>query len=338
VVDDHGSPLTATANFTLVAVENSAPVIKVASVSAKQVPGVNGVNNDAVSFFALASDDFTALDSLTYTWTLVDSGDTDISDLLSDANAQGPTISAGDLGIDSYVATLSVSDGLLSTEQDVTFDVVDNLAPTVVVTSDYLVTVAVIEEATYATAISFDTEISDESDFEDLTIEWSMTKNGESDDSSLAVATDRQTASIAANTLTAGDYVISVSVTDEYGLETTAMTSVSILADNSPTITSFTASPSSQGATDAGVNESAITFSVSATDDWDENNLTYSWSFSDSISATIDGASAVIAAESIAIGEYSAEVSVEDSMQQIDTMSVTFSVSETSGNTEIIID
>jgi hypothetical protein len=338
VLDDHGSPLTATANFTLVAVENSAPVIKVASVSAKQVPGVNGVNNDAVSFFALASDDFTALDSLTYTWTLVDSGDTDISDLLSDANAQGPTISAGDLDIDSYVATLSVSDGILSTEQDVTFDVVDNLAPTVVVTSDYLVTVAVVEEATYATAISFDTEISDESDFEDLTIVWSMTKNGESDDSSLTLATDRQTASIAANTLTAGDYVISVSVTDEYGLETTAMTSVSILADNSPTITSFTASPSSQGSTDAGVNESAITFSVSATDDWDENNLTYSWSFSDSISATIDGASAVIAAESIAIGEYSAEVSVEDSMQQIDTMSVTFSVSETSGNTEIIID
>ncbi|MBB1463591.1 hypothetical protein H5300_09720 [Vibrio sp. SG41-7] len=339
VTDDHSNPLTTTAGMTVNVVDDSAPVISILSATPTLVGSDGSSNIIPITLFAEFSDDFTPYSELIYTWLLTDQDGQDFSDLLGDDPKVSIVLPKGSLAIGEYTALLSVTDNALEPQtvtESVSFTVQDNTQPTVILVSD--VTEEVIPSETFfGNEINLTSTVSDDDGIENVTITWTM-KQGDSDlSSSLNLTDDQLKATIPAGTLAEGVFVVSVTAMDEYGLEATSQVSITINEDQAPTISAFTATPSSQNATEDGVNSENIELIVNAIDDYD-SSLTYQWSFEPQIPAQLDTDKATISAGSIGIGSYQATISVIDKLNQSSTQSISFSVLDFSGNVGIIIE
>lgn len=339
VTDDHSDSLTTIASINVNVVEDVAPTISMLSATPSAV-GSNGNDNlSPITLFAEFSDDFTPHSELTFVWTLTNQDGQDFSDLLADANAAGIVLAKGELAVGEYDVELAVTDTADSpqtTVKSTTFVVQDNAPPSVRLNSDTL-NVMIAAGATYDKPITFDTVISDDDGADGLVIEWAVKRDGEDVTNYLAVSDDKQGATIAANTLTAGAFVVSVTVTDKFNLESSFEVSVTITEDKAPVIQSFGVTPQSQNADEAGFNSESIELVAVGSDEVDQN-VTYQWTFTPQVNAQIDEGVAQIAAGSLGVGSYQATVAVSDSRDQTTTQAVTFSVLEFNGNVGIVIE
>ncbi|EKA5637298.1 carboxypeptidase regulatory-like domain-containing protein [Vibrio navarrensis] len=339
VTDDHNTPLSSSANIKFKVVADQAPVIEVLSANPSSV-GSNGQNNVAlITLAALVSDDFTARDQLQLSWSLVNSDEQDVTSLLGDAPGQTIRLAADTIPVGSYQATLSVTDTAATpnvSSKSVAFTVLANQPPSVALSSS-ATKITVLQGQMNSEAVIVTATVSDDDGDSGLTLDWTMTKDAQDMSSALALSADKRQATIAANSLSAGNYVITLKATDAVGLSSESQLTVSVVEDKAPQILSLTATPRIQQANESGSNPDAINFSVSVSDDNDDAP-TVAWTFSTGVSATVNGNTASIAAESLAVGEYQASVTVTDNQGQATTQNLAFSVLEFSGNIGIIVE
>ncbi|MBE3671053.1 hypothetical protein BOO25_19170 [Vibrio navarrensis] len=339
ITDDHSTPLSSSANIKFKVVEDQAPVIEVLSANPSSV-GSNGQNNVAlITLAALVSDDFTARDQLQLSWHLVNGDEQDVTSLLGDAPGQTIRLAADTIPVGSYQATLSVTDTAATpnvSSKSVAFTVLANQPPSVALSSS-ATKITVLQGQMNSEAVIVTATVSDDDGDAGLKLDWTMTKDAQDMSSALALSSDKQQATIAANSLSAGNYVITLKATDAVGLSSESQLSVSVVEDKAPQILSLTATPRTQKANESGSNPDAINFSVSVSDDNDDAP-TVAWTFSTGVSATVNGNTASIAAESLAVGEYQASVTVTDNQGQATTQNLAFSVVEFSGNIGIIVE
>lgn len=339
VTDDHNTPLSSSANIKFKVVADQAPVIEVLSANPSSV-GSNGQNNVAlITLAALVSDDFTARDQLQLSWSLVNSDEQDVTSLLGDAPGQTIRLAADTIPVGNYQATLSVTDTAATpnvSSKSVAFTVLANQPPSVALSSS-ATKITVLQGQMNSEAVIVTATVSDDDGDSGLTLDWTMTKDAQDMSSALALSADKQQATIAANSLSAGNYVITLKATDAVGLSSESQLTVSVVEDKAPQILSLTATPRIQQANESGSNPDAINFSVSVSDDNDDAP-TVAWTFSTGVSATVNGNTASIAAESLAVGEYQASVTVTDNQGQATTQNLAFSVLEFSGNIGIIVE
>ncbi|KYN86688.1 hypothetical protein ATY35_13300 [Vibrio cidicii] len=339
VIDDHNTPLSSSANIKFNVVADQAPVIEVLSANPSSV-GSNGQNNVAlITLAALVSDDFTARDQLQLSWRLVNSDEQDVTSLLGDAPGQTIRLAADTIPVGSYQATLTVTDTAATpnvSSKSVAFTVLANQPPSVALSSS-ATNITVLQGQMNSEAVIVTATVSDDDGDSGLTLDWTMAKDAQDMSSALALSADKRQATIAANSLSAGNYVITLKATDAVGLSSESQLSVSVVEDKAPQILSLTATPRIQQANESGSNPDAINFSVSVSDDNDDAP-TVAWTFSTGVSATVNGNTASIAAESLAVGEYQASVTVTDNQGQATTQNLAFSVLEFSGNIGIIVE
>ncbi|WP_158132985.1 PKD domain-containing protein [Vibrio navarrensis] len=339
VTDDHNTPLSSSANIKFNVVADKAPVIEVLSANPSSV-GSNGQNNVAlITLAALVSDDFTARDQLQLSWSLVNSDEQDVTSLLGDAPGQTIRLAADTIPVGSYQATLSVTDTAATpnvSSKSVAFTVLANQPPSVALSSSAS-NITVLQGQMNSEAVIVTATVSDDDGDSGLTLDWTMAKDAQDMSSALALSADKRQATIAANSLSAGNYVITLKATDAVGLSSESQLTVSVVEDKAPQILSLTATPRIQQANESGSNPDAINFSVSVSDDNDDAP-TVAWTFSTGVSATVNGNTASIAAESLAVGEYQASVTVTDNQGQATTQNLAFSVLEFSGNIGIIVE
>lgn len=339
VTDDHNTPLSSSANIKFKVVADQAPVIEVLSANPSSV-GSNGQNNVAlITLAALVSDDFTARDQLQLSWNLVNSDEQDVTSLLGDAPGQTIRLAAGTIPVGSYQATLSVTDTAATpnvSSKSVAFTVLANQPPSVALSSS-ATNITVLQGQMNSEAVIVTATVSDDDGDSGLTLDWTMAKDAQDMSSALALSADKRQATIAANSLSAGNYVITLKTTDAVGLSSESQLTVSVVEDKAPQILSLTATPRIQQANESGSNPDAINFSVSVSDDNDDAP-TVAWTFSTGVSATVNGNTASIAAGSLAVGEYQASVTVTDNQGQATTQNLAFSVLEFSGNIGIIVE
>lgn len=339
VTDDHNTPLSSSANIKFKVVADQAPVIEVLSANPSSV-GSNGQNNVAlITLAALVSDDFTARDQLQLSWSLVNSDEQDVTSLLGDAPGQTIRLAADTIPVGSYQATLTVSDTAATpnvSSKSVAFTVLANQPPSVALSSS-ATKITVLQGQMNSEAVIVTATVSDDDGDAGLTLDWTMTKDAQDMSSALVLSANKQQATIAANSLSAGNYVITLKATDAVGLSSESQLTVSVVEDKAPQILSLTATPRIQQANESGSNPDAINFSVSVSDDNDDAP-TVAWTFSTGVSATVNGNTASIAAESLAVGEYQASVTVTDNQGQATTQNLAFSVLEFSGNIGIIVE
>ncbi|MBE3655691.1 hypothetical protein BOO92_03100 [Vibrio navarrensis] len=339
ITDDHNTPLASSANIKFNVVADQAPVIEVLSANPSSV-GSNGQNNvTLITLAALVSDDFTARDQLQLSWRLVNSDEQDVTSLLGEALGQTIRLAANTIPVGSYQATLSVTDTAATpnvSSKSVAFTVLANQPPSVALSSS-VTNITVLQGQTNSEAVIVTATVSDDDGNSGLTLDWTMAKGGQDMSSALALSADKRQATIAANSLSAGNYVITLKATDAVGLSSESQLTVSVVEDKAPQILSLTATLRIQQANESGTNPDAINFSVSVSDDNDDAP-TVAWTFSSGVSATVNGNSASIAAESLAVGEYQASVTVTDNQGQATTQNLAFSVLEFSGNIGIIVE
>ncbi|KYN80514.1 hypothetical protein ATY36_17940 [Vibrio cidicii] len=339
VTDDHNTPLSSSANIQFNVVADQAPVIEVLSANPSSV-GSNGQNNVAlITLAALVSDDFTARDQLQLSWSLVNSDEQDVTSLLGDAPGQTIRLAADTIPVGSYQATLTVTDTAATpnvSSKSVAFTVLANQPPSVALSSS-ATKITVLQGQMNSEAVIVTATVSDDDGDSGLTLDWTMAKDAQDMSSALALSADKRQATIAANSLSAGNYVITLKATDAVGLSSESQLAVSVVEDKAPQILSLTATPRIQQANESGSNPDAINFSVSVSDDNDDAP-TVVWTFSTGVSATVNGNTASIAAESLAVGEYQASVTVTDNQGQATTQNLAFSVLEFSGNIGIIVE
>lgn len=339
VTDDHNTPLSSSANIKFNVVADQAPVIEVLSANPSSV-GSNGQNNVAlITLAALVSDDFTARDQLQLSWHLVNSDEQDVTSLLGDAPGQTIRLAADTIPVGSYQATLTVTDTAATpnvSSKSVAFTVLANQPPSVALSSS-ATKITVLQGQMNSEAVVVTATVSDDDGDAGLTLDWTMAKDAQDMSSALALSADKRQATIAANSLSAGNYVITLKATDAVGLSSESQLTVSVVEDKAPQILSLTATPRIQQANESGSNPDAINFSVSVSDDNDDAP-TVEWTFSTGVSATVNGNTASIAAESLAVGEYQASVTVTDNQGQATTQNIAFSVLEFSGNIGIIVE
>ncbi|KYN88984.1 hypothetical protein ATY37_13705 [Vibrio cidicii] len=339
VTDDHNTPLSSSANIKFNVVADQAPVIEVLSANPSSV-GSNGQNNVAlITLAALVSDDFTARDQLQLSWRLVNSDEQDVTSLLGDAPGQTIRLAADTIPVGSYQATLTVTDTAATpnvNSKSVAFTVLANQPPSVALSSS-ATKITVLQGQMNSEAVIVTATVSDDDGDSGLTLDWTMAKDAQDMSSALALSADKRQATIAANSLSAGNYVITLKATDAVGLSSESQLAVSVVEDKAPQILSLTATPRIQQANESGSNPDAINFSVSVSDDNDDAP-TVAWTFSTGVSATVNGNTASIAAESLAVGEYQASVTVTDNQGQATTQNLAFSVLEFSGNIGIIVE
>ncbi|EJL6400280.1 hypothetical protein NMR73_003273 [Vibrio navarrensis] len=339
VTDDHNTPLSSSANIKFKVVADQAPVIEVLSANPSSV-GSNGQNNVAlITLAALVSDDFTARDQLQLSWSLVNSDEQDVTSLLGDAPGQTIRLAADTIPVGNYQATLSVTDTAATpnvSSKSVAFTVLANQPPSVALSSS-ATKITVLQGQMNSEAVIVTATVSDDDGDSGLTLDWTMAKDAQDMSSALALSADKRQATIAANSLSAGNYVITLKATDAVGLSSELQLTVSVVEDKAPQILSLTATPRIQQANESGSNPDAINFSVSVSDDNDDAP-TVAWTFSTGVSATVNGNTASIAAGSLAVGEYQASVTVTDNQGQATTQNLAFSVLEFSGNIGIIVE
>ncbi|WP_391856550.1 hypothetical protein [Vibrio cidicii] len=339
VTDDHNTPFSSSANIKFNVVADQAPVIEVLSANPSSV-GSNGQNNVAlITLAALVSDDFTARDQLQLSWRLVNSNEQDVTSLLGDAPGQTIRLVADTIPVGSYQATLTVTDTAATpnvSSKSVAFTVLANQPPSVALSSS-ATKITVLQGQMNSEAVIVTATVSDDDGDSGLTLDWTMAKDAQDMSSALALSADKLQATIAANSLSAGNYVITLKATDAVGLSSESQLAVSVVEDKAPQILSLTATPRIQQANESGSNPDAINFSVSVSDDNDDDP-TVVWTFSTGVSATVNGNTASIAAESLAVGEYQASVTVTDNQGQATTQNLAFSVLEFSGNIGIIVE
>ncbi|MER0326498.1 hypothetical protein [Vibrio vulnificus] len=339
VTDDHSAPLFGSAVISFNVVADQAPVIEVLSANPGSV-GSNGQNNIAlITLTALVSDDFTARDQLQLNWRLVNGDNQDVTALLGDAPGQTIRLAANTIPVGTYQATLTVTDDAATPNESsktVTFRVLANQPPSVALSSSAN-NITVLQGQRNPDPIIVSAQVSDDDGVSGLTLDWTMNKDGQDMSSALALASDQQQATIAADTLGAGNYVITLKATDAVGLSSESQLTLTVVEDKAPQILSLTATPRIQKANVSGTNSDAINLSVSVSDD-NDSSPTVEWTFSAGVSATINGNNASIAAESLAVGEYQVSVTVTDNQGQEATQSLTLSVLEFSGNIGIIVE
>ncbi|KYN25424.1 hypothetical protein AUQ44_07510 [Vibrio cidicii] len=339
VTDDHNTPLSSSANIKFNVVADQAPVIEVLSANPSSV-GSNGQNNVAlITLAALVSDDFTARDQLQLSWRLVNSDEQDVTSLLGDAPGQTIRLAADTIPVGSYQATLTVTDTASTPNvisKSVAFTVLANQPPSVALSSS-ATKITVLQGQMNSEAVIVTATVSDDDGDSGLTLDWTMEKDAQDMSGALALSADKRQATIAANSLSAGNYVITLKATDAVGLSSESQLAVSVVEDKAPQILSLTATPRIQQANESGSNPDVINFSVSVSDDNDDDP-TVVWTFSTGVSATVNGNTASIAAESLAVGEYQASVTVTDNQGQATTQNLAFSVLEFSGNIGIIVE
>ncbi|ORT51675.1 hypothetical protein ST37_04815 [Vibrio sp. qd031] len=331
VADDRSGQ--ATAEIGVVLLEDMAPEITSLSINPTTVPGYNGSNDQAITLFAQASDDFTT--ELTYQWSVM-LDDEEITGLELGALSIAE-IEQGALSVGEYSVSVIAFDGThYSQANSATFEIVANQAPMVSIENSHQGIGVVLEGETFSLPITLTATIEDDSALSDLTIDWQLTQSGTAI-SGLVVNQDRTVATIPASTLGEGNYSIELLVTDAFGLSNEAIATVTIEEDKAPQINVLSASPSDQLVKEGERNQTAITLSASVTDEA-MDDLDYQWTFSSGVTAIESGASATIAANSLEIGTYTATLTVVDLNNQTDVADVTFSVTEKDGNTGIIID
>ncbi len=339
IVDDHSNPLSDTGSLTVNVVADQAPVISLLSITPQSL-GSDGTNNtDTATIFAEFSDDFTPQGELAHSWMLTNQAQQDVTGLLGANIGTVIDLGKGILAVGDYTLKLTVTDSATtpnSTSKSIDFSVVNNAAPVVNLVSD-VSTGTVLDGQTFAQLITLTATITDDGNADALDVNWQLLKEGQAVAGALTVAADGRSATIAANTLGAGNYFVMVTAKDEADLTGESEVSITLTEDKKPVFSGLTASPKQQDADDNGVSTQAVVLEATASDDID-TNLTYQWQFSSGVTAQVDGARAEIAAGTLAIGEHTATVTVSDSQNQTSELSVSFSVVEFEGNVGIIIE
>jgi VCBS repeat-containing protein len=210
-------------------------------------------------------------DTITYVWSIA-SG---TAQTLNSATSAGPTFTAADKTA-SYTTTLQLActaNGAAGTVDTVVISVTaDNDAPTAEAGSAQTVAEAV--EVTLAGSGS-------DPEGESMTYAWTQTSGTTQ---SLSSATAAAPTFTTANTLTGGDLVFSLVVTDATGLSSSAdIVTITITADNdAPTAEAGSAQTVAEGAT--------VQLTAAASSDPEGQTLAYTWTHTSGTAQTLTGA------------------------------------------------
>ncbi len=273
-------------------------------------------------------------DSLTYQWTGCDTDSTTNACVVT-------TTSAGDLPISVTVTDQPTAGDAASNDASLTLYVLADQAP--FVGGIFSVPALAIDGGDGNTeAIIFKAFVDD--DFtapENLTFAWSLEP---ADGSGTPTTGTDPELSIAANTLEAGEYSITVEVTDTASNTTTAVSDYFVQEHEAPVIMV----PGSKNvlANDAGTNAEAVTIVADAVDDLTpQADLIYVWEVTGAELATpitATGNTLTIAANTLPQGSYTAVVSVSDGPDGDDATktaeaTVTIGVFSTPSETTVIV-
>lgn len=264
-------------------------------------------SGDTVTITAQAFDP--DADTLTYDWTGCDTASTT-------NQCQVTTTSSGELNISVIVTDAPSSGSPASKSASMTLNVLEDLAPTV--GTIYSVPASAIDNGDGNTqALLFKAFVSD--DFtspENLTFAWNLAA---SDGSGTPITGIDPELSVAVGTLAAGEYSVSVTVTDGNGNETSRTSSYMVREHRAPIIqvintkNVLASDPDNDGISTN--TEAFIIVAVAEDDLTPADELTFAWEVTGTeleTPITQDGASLSIAADTLPSGSYTAVVTVTD--------------------------
>ncbi|NGO00145.1 hypothetical protein G5S52_21705 [Grimontia sp. S25] len=313
VTDALGQTTSKTVTIDVIVTEDVAPEVSLSASHSVVDIAEYGQGAHDVVFTAQFSDDMTPTADLTVNWT-TDNG----VPLVISADKTQATIVEGSLVAGETNVIITVTDGYDQStvkQQSLTVNVADDAAPEVTVSSSHA-TVEMVENGQGAHDVVFTATYSDDfTPTADLVVTWSAS-NG----AVLAVSSDKQTATLKAGDLTAGNTTVRVTVADQYGQSTSAsqVLVVSISDDENPTI-SVSASHTHVSMSEEGGGSTDVVFTASVSDDYTEaSELSINWTVSNAAALRVseDGLTATLLGTSLTEGTIVVTATVSDEMGQ----------------------
>ncbi|KHD23941.1 hypothetical protein NM09_15655 [Vibrio caribbeanicus] len=328
--------VTTEADVKLVINEDLPPTAQL-SLDNNVVGEINEHNDQPIRVHLSAQDDYTPVEQLQVTWSLVNDNQADVTNVLNlepDTQTMSFTIAQGSLPIGDYQLSATIADTKLNGESEqVTVSknltVSEDLAPTIAITpstTELHGTEQGANQGLTLTAVIAD----DNTPTDELIVTWATAP-------SVAFTTIGNQISFDSSVLLPGTFEVTATVTDGVQQSTSTTYQVVVDEDLPPVIQSMTATPTTQVKTPQGLNSQAITINVTAQDDFSEE-LSFEWSVSPSISFETQGSQLFIPANTVEMGQYTVTVRVTDALNPASTVSVNFSVTDQDGNIGIIIE
>ncbi|MFL7011334.1 PKD domain-containing protein [Enterovibrio norvegicus] len=328
VFDSAGQSTAISLTINVVLINDEHPEVQLNASHSDIIVGENGLNATDVTFSAVVSDDRTDAQQLEIEWQATNGAFVEVG-----SDGRTAKIDAQELSVGETQITVTVTDEMgQSSVATHTLTISVDQQPDIQLTASHDA-VTVGESGQNKTDVIFTASVSDDlTDAQQLVIEWDA-NNGVFID----VEADGRTARIAANELTQGQTVVTATVTDERGQSSTATRTLVVSVDQRPEITSLTVSASTQLVPVGEKNNQPVLITVLANDDR-TSDLPITWETDTGLQLEPLGNTLLIQEGLLGAGSYQATATVTDELGQTASQSVSFSITEQSGNIGVEIE